>query len=367
MINNFMLNCLYISFSNRCNFKCKYCYVEKQDEEQTYLMTEDGLNKLINFIDTIPKSSTYFHIIIFGGEPLLYKDILLSFIKKINNKYHIAIFSNGSLLTDKFLDDIKLYNVTVNISLDGNKVMNDLARVFPNEDSTYDIVKNKISLLLNKSNFTNVNFKCKQTISLENYSEVFNTYKEVIDGRFLNKVELSASFNRSVIWPAEDLQQYKTLLFKLSDYYIEHFNPNIKIDLFTMPLNTIYRGYECDFCNAGNFILGINSDGIIYPCPHFFSLPNYVLGHIEYGINQELLQIYRSKIPHKIDAICNHTSCIIPNHKCEGICLSAYLEDNNIAPSLCQLTQINFEAAKKVYSALKYNPIYLKQVKGEKK
>jgi len=135
-----------ILFTQRCNMACLYCFeVEKKN---TSMQKED----LLDFVKNLPSLS----ISLFGGEPFMDIDLFINLYdaieskdmneaqkKKILNSITIGsnLITNGTLI-ESHIDFIKKYKITVQISLDGPKEVNNLNRVYHNGNGTYeDIMK----------------------------------------------------------------------------------------------------------------------------------------------------------------------------------------------------------------------------------
>jgi len=81
-----------------------------------------------------------------GGEPLLrsakyldeFATVVRNSIETDNRKVHLSVQTNGLLLTDKKLEVLLRHDVTVGLSLDGDKTANDLHRRDMLGRSTYD-------------------------------------------------------------------------------------------------------------------------------------------------------------------------------------------------------------------------------------
>lgn len=97
-----------------CNMKCKFCYATFQDmnliKQLSYPDACSIINKLYNAgVDKITFA---------GGEPLLYKHIeaVIKYAKSIGMT--TSIITNGSLLTDEFLDQMVGHLDWVGVSID---------------------------------------------------------------------------------------------------------------------------------------------------------------------------------------------------------------------------------------------------------
>ena len=105
-----------IELTNKCNFDCIYCYVNRTDEKHLDLLY---IQNILNFcLDNKIKNITFT-----GGEPFLYKNID-SLMKLINDfKIEATFFTNGSYLKKI----MKTHDLTkINICLKRDCVDNNL-------------------------------------------------------------------------------------------------------------------------------------------------------------------------------------------------------------------------------------------------
>jgi len=96
------LNFFWAEITNRCNLNCKHCYADS-GYNNTNELSEDEWKDLLNQGYMQGATSVQF----IGGEPLLRNDLLsLIFHAKAIGYQKIEIFTNGTLITNKFLDQL---------------------------------------------------------------------------------------------------------------------------------------------------------------------------------------------------------------------------------------------------------------------
>ncbi len=93
---------LYIEASSECNLNCKMCFKQAFSEESGFLEIKTfkrAINETINNLQEV----------VFGGigEPLTHRNLteMLQLIREKNSKTLITINTNGTLITDKIIDD----------------------------------------------------------------------------------------------------------------------------------------------------------------------------------------------------------------------------------------------------------------------
>lgn len=144
----------------RCNIDCTYCYFfhggdESYKKHPPYIK-EQTIHEVARFLrqGCIEHGIEYLQIDFHGGEPLMQKkhefktmcDILKKNLDNVVN-LRFSVQTNGMLITPAWIDLLDTYEVSVGISLDGPKEINDLARIDKKGRGTYDRVVRGLRLL----------------------------------------------------------------------------------------------------------------------------------------------------------------------------------------------------------------------------
>ena len=250
----------YFFITNDCNLACKYCF-ERQSlpdffkketmSKETFI---DGLNF---FVGLAKRDSKKFHekktIIFYGGEPFLNKEILFLAIKSIRDyvdkeelpvNTHIIVVTNGVLLSPKIISFLKKNDVTLTISIDGNKEATS-NRVYPNGKEAFKQIVEKHKLC--KDAELNINIACTLTPeTIENFDESMEFF---IHDMKINNIGFNALLDNGIINIPENydadaakfiVDAYKTL----SKHKISESRMNRRIQVFK-------RKKPCIFdCNA---------------------------------------------------------------------------------------------------------------------
>ena len=110
-----------------CNFQCAYCF----ETPRNGVMSNEVQKQILDFIykKTNTEQNKRIHIIWFGGEPLLYPEIVINMNKQIydycqNNGKVLQsdVITNGYLLTKDIVKELQENHINhLQITLDGNK------------------------------------------------------------------------------------------------------------------------------------------------------------------------------------------------------------------------------------------------------
>jgi uncharacterized protein len=138
-----------------CNLNCWYCY-----EYHVYgsKMNKDIQERIIKYLGSkiINKEIDSLNLAYFGGEPLMYFNKIafpISYrLKQMciqnNIKFSTFFVTNGSLISEKIIENLKLINPYFQITIDGNKDKHDKVRVGKNNNSpSYDKIIKALTLI----------------------------------------------------------------------------------------------------------------------------------------------------------------------------------------------------------------------------
>ncbi|MFE8006342.1 FxsB family cyclophane-forming radical SAM/SPASM peptide maturase [Streptomyces sp. NPDC057418] len=149
-----------LKIANRCNIDCDYCYVfNSKDQAWSSLPARMSLDVVREAARRIAEHVTSHglpsvHVVLHGGEPLLagprhLADLLGAIRSGVpeSTDVHFELQTNGTLLTDAWLDLFERYDVAVGISLDGPPAVNDRHRLTHASRSTAASAVRGIELL----------------------------------------------------------------------------------------------------------------------------------------------------------------------------------------------------------------------------
>ena len=150
-LKTFRLSSAVVKVTNRCNLKCSYCYwfKDKTSFKKPPFLSLDNALRLIDRVKDYCKQNKIdsFHLGLHGGEPLLWPTkIAEQFferglgLKKEGIELTFSLQTNGTAVTDKWLDLIEKFNVRIGISIDGTREIHDKYRVDFSGQGSFDRV-----------------------------------------------------------------------------------------------------------------------------------------------------------------------------------------------------------------------------------
>jgi uncharacterized protein len=158
-----LINLLVLDLHTACNMGCSYCYAAKTQEKHGLkgkAMSFDTAKQAIDEFVLLSKRNKKRTAAVsyFGGEPLLNYPVLsqaLAYVSTVNAReknFRLtqAITTNGSLLSEQRIDDLKKNGCFVAISIDGLREEHDKFRIYKSGDGTFDRVERSLKLLLEK-------------------------------------------------------------------------------------------------------------------------------------------------------------------------------------------------------------------------
>lgn len=158
-----------------CNFNCQYCF-EKVDNKLVKVENENYYKIILKYIDNEIKNYKKIHFNFFGGEPLLTKYKIKDFIQDAKQlledrkiDYDSSIVTNGSLLDEEIIKSLVQFRCKlIQITLDGNKSEHDRSRIFKDGSPSFDLLIQKIKLLISFLRKVNADITVLLRINLEN-------------------------------------------------------------------------------------------------------------------------------------------------------------------------------------------------------
>jgi radical SAM peptide maturase (CXXX-repeat target family) len=293
--------------TERCNLNCTYCYeTHKSNKRMTKEVGRKAVDmlfeteKLRGYLETEESKGIILEFI--GGEPLLEIDLIDYLVDYFKTKaflmnhpwgkyYAISITSNGILYLDEKVQNFlnkNNGNVSLSITIDGNKDLHDSCRVFHDGRPSYDIVERSMIEHLKKF----PNSSTKLTLSPYNVEHLSGAL-ENLHKLGIRIVHGNLAFEEG--WEREHAKVFYRELIKSADHILE--NKTYRTDYvsyFDEDLFVSNNDLDKNHCGGNGNMLAIGTDGKCYPClrymKHSLSTPGreeIEIGDIHKGIDSE--------------------------------------------------------------------------------
>ena len=254
-----------LSLGGRCNFKCKYCF--EPDSPYTSVNTDVTLEQILRFADyikfvkdSIGDNSIQHTVSAFGGETLLYLDLLKPFVQSLRNTVAcFTITTNGALVRKYLADLLWLHRVsgkTFDVITSYDFIHQDEMR----QKGTYELVRNSIRLLASRGLSTVcLTVFDGQTLPLawERFEDFLRLKEEIPN--LIVKFNLSRNSNG---FDGMDEDKARRALEKIRDYIG---TDTALAQSFLYNPSFLYRGNRLPYAFFGSTISAMSMNGEIYP------------------------------------------------------------------------------------------------------
>lgn len=341
--------CLIVSHA--CDMACSYCSLANVTG-QGKLMTTDVARRALEWL--IPNApGKKIDIDFFGGEPLLawetVKDAVVygnELATEHDKQVRWSMSTNAIKLSDEMLDFCDKHYISLVLSLDGPKTINDSYRILRDKSGSFDVALSNILKVVARRDkgyyvrgtYTKKTINFSDSVIALNKMGIPNLAFEPV---VTNDPELAITL--------DDEQTIRTEYLKLARYYLEckdngapfkyyHF----ELDLENGPCARKMAGG----CAAGAEYLAVSPDGTVWPCHQFDGNDAFRMGSLDDLPEKSLFDLYAQK-----NHLLGKSECLNcwAMFLCSGGCLSAnnLIEGDIFTPYKvgCMIQKIRLETA----------------------
>jgi uncharacterized protein len=212
LLEEVSLELMYLLVTDGCNLRCTYCFEEtpvRTKEFKPTRMTKGTAKKAIDLFAKMsgrygnPARKKVIHL--YGGEPLLNPSVVkfaILYVNKLKNNgklpsnCEIAIVTNGTLLNDNLATFFAKNNVTVGLSIDGPREINNIFRIAKKDGiSVFDETIKAYNLL--KKHGAKIGLSVTLTpVAVENFDQLLSFFLDEVgtmDGISLNLLHYNSN------------------------------------------------------------------------------------------------------------------------------------------------------------------------------
>lgn len=285
------LNSCLLNLTNNCNLACEYCIMQQPELKKSYgsncgEMSQSTAENAIDFIARNGHSRTV--IVFYGGEPLLKWNLIKHIVNYRNIKYpgkfSFSIITNAYILDEEKLSFLENNEISILISLDGDKELNDKHRkakdhrvsVFEQAESIISLINTKYPKIKYKVNAT----LCNDTLDI---ISTYNKFKSMGVSVMRFEKGIITSCTGFEISQKKDVTLLKRNYKKLVRRYYNDLNSglSVSIDNFDNCLKLISSDKKrLSYCFMGQDYVDIAINGDIFPCHKLVGINEFMIGNV---------------------------------------------------------------------------------------
>ena len=314
--------------TEKCNLCCTYCY---EGKKRCIDMNDEVIGKTVSFIQKNMEQNKSNMINFHGGEPLLAIDSILKIISSCNTlgRFSYSLTTNGTVLNEHILDELKKNNVYISLSIDGTKEVHDLNRKKHDGSGTYEYAIEALEALQERD----IDVRVRMTVTPDTASSL---YESVMDIANLNAKTIVAMIDLyDKRWTDELLDTLQEQLVMI--YTALKDNDKTEFSFYS----DIKKRTKKGLCDGGITNFNISADGKLYPCSCMVNDAEHIIGSVFSGIDESLLhehQIYYDKRNTTCEGCKNEYACL--SMRCKYINKSLTGEYLAASPLICRLEHI---------------------------
>ncbi|MFX0550007.1 radical SAM protein [Hathewaya histolytica] len=280
--------------SYECNFRCPYCFeantVEKNEKYDP--MSRELVDIIFQDIDNKQKNNTKVNITLFGGEPLLEKNLdINAYIceEAIKRNIPIHAITNGYSIDEYYNLFKKGYFTNLQITIDGIQEGHDKRRYLENKQPTFSKIIQNIGEVLNIERGPSITVRIN--VDKDNYNEViklkdFFQEKNWIDNKKFNFYTKSV---HACYVPTKDRVYDSDVVDNviLDKENLKNMQFNMQYKRMVEDVKKIFDVNEklpnlrtCT-CGAANGMRVIDNRGNIYSCWEQVDNDENIVGHVD--------------------------------------------------------------------------------------
>jgi uncharacterized protein len=283
-----------------CNLNCIYCYGDGGEYGGGGSLEERTAYQAVDWLIEQSGKQKKIHVGFFGGEPFLEFTMMQKVAryaqkraKEVNKKVGFSITTNATLLDDEKIAFLEEYDVSVLISFDGPREIQDAQRPFlngkgPNGNGSYDVILPKIKKLLEKRPKTHGHAVTtgqtdpqliKKALQEIGFAEV--SVSPASKSLFNEKSEdtsLDRDFTSILKLMEQEAEKWLQYTKKRDIQFLKKLMS--KSQLYPALIGFLHNTKRRYPCGAGLGMVGVSCAGDVYLCHRFVGIKEYKMGNV---------------------------------------------------------------------------------------
>ena len=342
------INSVPIILTRNCNFNCEYCFGEHDKLD----MTEETLIDVLEWMQKQADGKIKGRF--FGGEPTIKWGLIqkaVEYVNKNNLDIYFTITSNAYHLNEEKIDYLADNNIKMVVSMDGVKEAQNMHRRTAGGKDTFEKVDKNLRYAIEKGVTTSVRLTyTNKTLKYLYENFKYYNFELGVNTQFTPVNDTLEDFTE------EELKTYNEEFEKIHNLMRDSIIANnaARFHTYKRSFSFISHNRKTNhFCSAGNKYLAVDYNGDLYPCHRFIYYPEWVIGNIYDGFDEEKRKIFTEYDINERRKAC--ANCEVGF--CGGNCYASnYSKTGDIyksSESLCKLHKDEWARAKRMHEELK--------------
>ena len=330
----FPLTTAVLNVTNQCNLSCTYCYEYSEDKivdtttgAQPKFMSEETARKSVDLLMNESGDNRVVHVSFFGGETLMNYPVLSRVVpyareqaEARGKRVEFNLTTNATLLTGEMIGFLAENDISVTVSIDGPREMQNRFRVFHDGGGSYDVLLPRVRELLRRHTSRPIGARVTLTSQVSDVVSIYRHLTEEIGFQEVGFAPVTTSPGRDYALDGSGFDQMVAQFTALADEFLEaalagrhHGFSNV-----SETLEEIHKGASKAYpCGAGLGLVGVATGGDVALCHRFAGSDQHKLGTVDDGLDREAQSAFleRHHLANKTDC---HTCWARP--LCSGGC-----------------------------------------------
>ena len=292
-----VVKALCLNVAHDCNLRCSYCFADEGEYRgRRGMMSAEVGKAALDFLVRSSGNRRNLEVDFFGGEPLMNFPVVKELVaygreleQKHDKRFRFTLTTNGVLLTDEILAFCNREMGNLVLSIDGRREIHDRMRPFADGTGSYDRIVKKLRKAAESRG--QKNYFVRGTFTRHN----LDFAKDVLHLADLGFEQISVE--PVVAQPSDDYALRMEDVPLLCEQYDRLAQEMLKRRAEGRPFNFFHfnidlEGGPCVYkrlsgCGAGCEYLGVTPWGELYPCHQFVGDPDFIIGDVWKGVDQE--------------------------------------------------------------------------------
>ena len=282
----FPLTTAVLNVTNQCNLSCTYCYEYSEDKivdttngAQPKFMSEETARKSVDMLMNESGDNRVVHVSFFGGETLMNYPVLSRVVpyareqaEARGKRVEFNLTTNATLLTGEMIGFLAEHDVSVTVSIDGPREMQNRFRVFHDGRGSYDVLLPRVRELLRRHTSRPIGARVTLTSQVSDVVSIYRHLTDEIGFQEVGFAPVTTSPGRDYALDGSGFDQMVEQFTALADEFLEaglagkhHGFSNV-----SETLEEIHKGASKAYpCGAGLGLVGVATGGDVALCHRF--------------------------------------------------------------------------------------------------